>query len=134
MNVIFFQNQFCTRALKQAIALKSNVNRLVGITSSKNATSIVHQNLIKNTFNKIYNNVSTINDLSNIVNIENPNIIHCHNFPDTQAYISIKANYNKSFKVVHDIHDHGTYQYKKLSNQQKKEECFCEASYLTNLD
>ena len=68
MNIIFFQNQFCTIALKQAIALKSNVNRLVGITSSKNATSIVHQNLIKNTFNKIYNNVSTINDLSNIVN------------------------------------------------------------------
>ena len=128
MNIIFFQNQFCTRALKQAIALKSNVNRLVGITSSENATSIVHQNLIKNTFNKIYNNISTINDLSNIVNIEHPDIIHCHNFPDTQAYISIKANYNKSYKVVHDIHDHGTYQYKKLSNQQKKEEYFCEAN------
>ena len=126
MNVIFFQNQFCTRALKQAIAIKSNVNSLIGITSSSNATSATHQNLIDNTFNKIYNNVSTINDLSDIVEIERPDIIHCHNWPDTQAYIAIKANKKNSYKVIHDIHDHGTYQYKKLSEQQNKEENFCE--------
>ncbi len=126
MNIIFFQNQFCTRALKQAIALKPIVDRLVGITSSSKTTSNSLQNIARNIFNNIYNNVVTVDDLTEIVKFEKPDIIHCHNYPDTQAYIAINANLQNKYKVVHDIHDHGTYQYKVLSDQQKREESYCE--------
>ena len=126
MIVLFFQNQFCTRALKQATALNTIVDRIIGVTSKQPPVRKMHKNSVKGIFNKIYSNIDNIEKFKEIILLENPDIVHCHNFPDTQAKIALESRGISKYRVVHDIHDHGTYQYQNLSLDQQAEEDYVE--------
>jgi glycosyltransferase involved in cell wall biosynthesis len=127
MKIVFFQNIFCTRALKQAIALKDKVDLLIGVVSGQSLGRKMHQDLLGQAFHRTYTETASADTLANIVERERPHIIHCHNFPDTQANLAIEIRKQQpGIKVIHDIHDHGTLQYGSLSETQQAEEIFAE--------
>jgi glycosyltransferase involved in cell wall biosynthesis len=130
MKVAFFQHAFCTRAIKEAIALKPRVTRLIGLTTrpKAKATRPTQAKAIQNGFDEIYAGIDSYESILEIYAKEKFDIIHCHNFPDIQATLAIKARdkADNRFKVVHDIHDHGTLQYQDLTDEQKAEEQLAE--------
>ncbi len=128
MIVAYFQNTFCTRALKQAIALRPYVDRLIGLTSHKKKVRSFHKGFSDSIFDKVYSGISTKEDFKKVIHLENPDIVHCHNFPDSQAKLSIESRDNSKYRVIHDIHDHGTYQYQNLTHAQSEEERFVESN------
>ncbi|MBL7013024.1 MAG: glycosyltransferase [Candidatus Marinimicrobia bacterium] len=128
MNIAFFQNTFCTRALKQAIALRPHVDRLIGITSHKKKVRSFHKGFSDSIFDQEYSGISSIEDFQHIIQKENPDIVHCHNFPDSQAKLALDSRDSSKYRVIHDIHDHGTYQYQNLTPEQSEVERFVESN------
>ncbi|MFP4520968.1 MAG: glycosyltransferase [Fibrobacterota bacterium] len=127
MKIAFFQNSFCTRAVKQATALKNAGIEVYGITSDTDLSRETHSSLLKNAFKDITYGIKDTKSLIRILKKEGIDLIHCHNFPDTQCFLAINCkNSIPGLKVIHDIHDHGTLQYINLDEQQKKEEDFCQ--------
>jgi len=116
INVLMVENSLCTRAIKEALALKSHVGKIV-IISRYTPDNITIPGIT------IYNTSMDGPTMAKHVEINNINVIHCHNFPDEQALTAIQLRKKYDISVIHDSHELGYLKpYSRNYDLVKKEE------------
>ena len=105
MNILFLQEQPCIRALKYAKGLRAshkNINLFFGYLAKTLDEFYGEGNELFDGWFKLNDN--TAGCLKEIVSKIEPDIIHCHNAPDTLTELAINLLGGRH-TIVHDIHD-----------------------------
>lgn len=106
MKILFFQEQPCIRTFKYAKGLRFFYNEIVlnfgYIGETLNGFYGYGDELFDGWF-KIRRGAES-EELKSIVSRTNPDVIHCHNAPDSLTVACIH-NFGGKFPIVHDVHD-----------------------------
>ena len=105
MKILFLEEQPCIRALKYAKGLKSKYRDIelhFGYCGLTLDGFYGHGDEFFLKWFKIEG--ETIPSLKSIVRKVNPDIIHCHNAPDSLTVAAIEA-FKRVIPIVHDVHD-----------------------------
>ncbi len=105
MKILFLQEQPCIRALKYARGLRSYRNDLLlffGYCGKTLDLFYGKGNEFFNGWHKLKN--QTDYELKEIVKRVNPELIHCHNAPDSLTVQCIRL-FRGKIPIVHDVHD-----------------------------
>lgn len=107
MKVAFYQTKLCIRASKMIRALRSSpeISRIIVI--SMNKTAAHNPQVITGKYN-IHYVARNVYDLRKVIEKESPDILHCHNYPDSPTVIGLNSVVGTKTKVIHDNHDLGS--------------------------
>ncbi len=107
MKVLFLEQQPCIRALKYAQGLKNTNEKieLIFAYMSKSLTEFYgHGDELFEKTLKLNETEDLSRQIARIIEKENIDLIHSHNFPDYLTVAAVEAA-NKKVPVIHDIHD-----------------------------
>ncbi len=105
MKILFLQEQPCIRALKYALGLRSlgNAIKLIfGYNGSTLDDYYGHGDDLFDEWFKISDNFER--DIESIAQQVQPDLIHCHNAPDSLTVACLRL-FKGVIPIVHDIHD-----------------------------
>lgn len=101
MRVLFIQEEFCIRALKQAAALTAHGIEVYGL-SLKEPGTFYRLKEAKDWFKQYATGPLNHESIKQVCKKWNIDVIHSHNWPDSYTLQALKA---KCCAVVHDTHD-----------------------------